>query len=183
MRIPRLPVGLISGERRVVKKTVLFLTSLASPVARVLNYLAAIALVFLMALTGIDVSLRYLFNAPIPGSFEITEYVLPMVIAFGLAQCSLEKGHVSVELFTSRLSKRGKTFMNCIAYLLFSVLYALIAWQSLLRALGLKQTGQTSEVLALPLYPFVLTVTVGCSALFLATLKDFFQSFLEAFDK
>lgn len=166
-----------------LKNTALFLNFLARPVGRMLNYLAALSLVFLMVLTGIDVSLRYLFNAPIPGSFEITQYVLPMVIALGLAQCALDKGHVFVELFVSRLSHRGQAYMNCVAYLLFSALYALITWQSLLRALGMKQTGQTSEVLALPVYPFVLAVAVGCGALFLATLKDFFQSLSEAFTR
>lgn len=166
-----------------LKRTADFFNLLAYPVSRILNYLAALMLVFLMVLTGVDVSFRYLFNAPITGSFEITEYVLPMVIAFGLAHCSLEKGHVSVELVTARLSDRGRAFMDCLAYLLFTVLYGLITWQSLLRAMGMKQTGLTSEVLALPVYPFVLTVTVGCGAICLATLKDFFQSLSEALHK
>ncbi|MBW2030978.1 MAG: TRAP transporter small permease [Deltaproteobacteria bacterium] len=166
-----------------LKKTAAFFHSLAHPSALVLNYLAATALVFLMILTGIDVTMRYVFNAPIPGSFEITQYVLPVVIAFGMAKCSLENGHVSVELLISRLPGRMRAFMKSIAYLLFTVLYGLITWQSLLRALGMKQTGQTSEVLAIPVYPFVLTVTVGSAVLCLTTIKDFFQYLFEAFKK
>ena len=109
---------------------------------------------------------------------------LPMVIAFGLAQCALKKGHVSVELITARFSPRGKAWMDSLAYLLFFVLFALITWQSLLRALGMRQTGLTSEVLAFPIYPFVLTVTIGCGAISLVTtFKDFVRSLSEAFGK
>jgi TRAP-type C4-dicarboxylate transport system permease small subunit len=164
-----------------LEKTASFFNFLAHPLGRILNYIAALVLFFMMILTGVDVMLRYLFNAPITGSFEITQYVLPIVIAFGLAQCALEKGHVSVELVISGLPDRVKAFMNSIAYLLFSILYALIAWQSLLRAVGMKHTGLTTEVLAIPVYPFVLTVTVGCAVLCLATLKDFFQSLSKVF--
>ena len=73
--------------------------------------------------------------------------------------------------------------MDSLAYLFFFALFALITWQSLLRALGMKQTGLTSEVLALPIYPFVLTVTIGCGAICLVVLKDFLQSLVEAFNK
>jgi TRAP-type C4-dicarboxylate transport system permease small subunit len=166
-----------------LEKMASFFNFLARPMGRILNYIAAFVLFVMMILTGIDVTLRYLFNAPITGSFEITQYILPIVIAFGLAQCALEKGHVSVELIISSLPDRTKAFMNSIAYLLFFALYALITWQSLLRAIGMKHTGLTTEVLAIPVYPFVLTVTVGSAVLCLVTFKDFLQSLFEAFNK
>ncbi|MBN2060996.1 MAG: TRAP transporter small permease [Deltaproteobacteria bacterium] len=164
-----------------LQKAAAFFQYVSCPLARILNYIAGLVLFLLMILTGIDVSFRYLLNSPIPGSFEITEYFLTVVIAFGLAQCALEKGHVSVDLVVSGLSSRKRAFMDSIAHLSFAALYAIICWQSLLRALGMKHTGLTTEVLDLLVYPFVLAVTLGCAVLCLVALKDFFQSLFEAF--
>lgn len=145
-----------------------------------LNSIAGFVLVVMMLLTGLDVTLRYLFNSPIPGSIELTQYMMPIIITFGLAQCAKEKGHVNVELFISKLSGRKKAFMNSIINLFFFTLFGLITWQSILRALGMIASGLKSEVLSFPIFPFVLMVSLGCGVLSLVVLMDFIKSLMEA---
>lgn len=164
----------------LLDKGVRVLNGLTRPLSTFLNIIAAGALAAMMFLTGIDVVCRYVFNAPIPGSYEMTMYIMPVVIAFGLARCAMEKGHVNVELVISRFPARAKAFMNSLVHAFFFALFALITWQSLLRALGMLTTGLKSEVLALPVFPFVLTVTLGCGALSLVALKDVFEFLSEA---
>jgi TRAP-type C4-dicarboxylate transport system permease small subunit len=137
----------------------------------------------MMILTGVDVCLRYIFNQPIPGSFEITEFIMPILVTFGFAYCALEKGHVQVELLVSRLSKRGQALMNSVASLIFFGLFALITWQSWLRVKGMMHVGQMSIVLDIPVYPFVLTIAVGSAALCLIVLRDFLFYLSEAFTR
>jgi TRAP-type C4-dicarboxylate transport system permease small subunit len=163
-----------------LNKTVRVLRLLTRPLSTLLNSIAAGVLAAMMLLTGIDVALRYLLNSPIPGSYEIIQYMMPIVIAFGLAHCAMEKGHVNVELVISRFSVRTKAYMNSIVNLFFFALFALITWQSLLRAVGMIASGLKSEVLAIPVFPFVLTVTLGSGVLSLVVLKDVFESLAEA---
>jgi TRAP-type C4-dicarboxylate transport system permease small subunit len=166
-----------------LRKTADFLTFLASPAAKLLNGIAAAFLVGMMILTGLDVCLRYIFNNPIPGSFEITEFILPIVIAFGFAHCALEKGHVQVELLTSKLARRPQALMNGIACLVFFGLFLLITWQSWIRAKGMIDTGQSSITLGIPVSPFVLALALGSAALCLVVLRDVFSYLSDAVTK
>ncbi|SVB94388.1 uncharacterized protein METZ01_LOCUS247242, partial [marine metagenome] len=43
---------------------------------KVLGFLAALVLMLLMIITFIDVLGRYLFSAPLPGAFELTEIMM-----------------------------------------------------------------------------------------------------------
>ena len=148
-----------------------------------LNWISSIALILMMSLTCLDVAMRYFFSSPIPGSFELTEFMMPVVITFGFAYCALEKGHVHVELVTSKLPRRTQAVMNGIACLVFFGLFLLITWQSWLRAKGMMDSGQTSITLAIPVFPFVLAVALGSAALCLVVLRDFFSYLSDAVTK
>ena len=141
--------------------------------AKVTNNIAAVLLFFLMLFTCADVLLRYLFNQPIDGSFELTEFMMAIIVSFSLANGALHKRHVKVDLLVSRLPKRGQIFMNSLAYLIFLVLYALITWQIIPRAMQMTEFNQVSLILRIPVYPFVLLVAVGTGALCIVLLKNF----------
>ena len=166
-----------------LRKTADFLTILAMPAAKLFNGIAAFFLAAMMILTGVDVCLRYVFNSPVPGSFEMIGFMMPIVIAFGFAYCALEKGNVQVELVTSRLPRRAQAVMNCIASGVALSLFILITWQSWLRAKGMMDVGQTSITLAIPVYPFVLSLVLGCAALCLVVLRDLFSYLSDAVTK
>ncbi len=160
------------NKKRTFSLFINFLSSL-------LNHIAAYVLVTMMFLTAFDVILRFIFNSPIPGTVEIVQYSLPIVITFGFARCAIEKGHVNVEVLISKLSGRKKAFINIIIYLFFFILSELITWQTFLRTLGMAASGLKSEVLSLPIFPFILMVSLGFGVLCLVILKEFFKSFLE----
>lgn len=166
-----------------LRKTADFLTFIASPAAKVLNIIAAGFLAAMMVLTGVDVFLRYVFNRPVTGSYEMTEFMMPIVIAFGLAYCALEKGHVRVELVTSKLPETAQAVMNVFASLVFIGIFILLTWQTFLRAKGMFDVGQTSIVLYIPVFPFVLAVAIGSAALCLVVLRDLFTYFSDAVNK
>jgi TRAP-type C4-dicarboxylate transport system permease small subunit len=143
----------------------------SEPIARWLNYAAGFFLAAMMALTGADVAMRYFLNSPIPGSFEIIQYMMPMVVALGLAACACKEGHVRVDLITSMLPERTQQVLKSVSYFIMTVVFFLISWQSIVRAKGMMASGQYTEVLYLPIYPFVFVVTLGGAALCLVALK------------
>lgn len=147
----------------------------ADPIAHRLNQIAGIFLIFMMLLTGLDVGMRYFLNAPIPGSFEIIQFIMPMVVTFGLAQCALKERHVQIDLITSLLPNRIQQYMKSISYLIMSAMFMLISWQSFVKANGMFSSGQYTEVLYLPIFPFVYVVAFGCAALSLVSLRLFFK--------
>ena len=159
------------------------LTSIVAPTAKWANYVGGVVLLGMMALTGADVMLRYIFNSPVQGSFEVTELLMAVSIGLGLGYCALEKGHVRVDFLTMRLSKRGQTIADFVAYLVFMIMYIMIAWQTLYKAINQYKAHNISSVLYIPEYPFTLMLTFGCIILCLVLLRDVAVSLLEAIKK
>src|SRR3989304_943515 len=68
-----------------------------------LNLAGGAALLVMMLLVGADISGRRVLNKPIPGTFEVTEFLIAFVVFFALAYTQKAGGHVRVLVLTSRL--------------------------------------------------------------------------------
>ena len=139
------------------------------------NWIAGGAVVAMMLLTSADVILR-LFRRPITGAYEIVGFLGAIVISFSLAYTSVEKGHIAVEFLVQRFSAKAQAVVDSINYLFGIALFGLIAWQSILYAGDLKQCGEVSLTVEMPIYPFVYGISIGSGLLCLVLLMEFFAS-------
>lgn len=130
------------------------------------------ALAVMMFLTGADVISRYMFNAPVKGAFELTEFLLAMLVACTIARCSLHKGHVSVTFILARLPIRAQGVINIITIILSLGLFILITWRSFVFARILLASGSTSATLLIPMFPFAIVLGFGISLLCLVLAFD-----------
>jgi TRAP-type C4-dicarboxylate transport system permease small subunit len=137
-----------------------------------LAYLGALALFLMMALTTADVVGRYLFNAPILGVFEITEFMVLILIFSFIGYAQSAKSHVSVELLAARLPERIQVYVNLFNHAVCLLLMALITWMGVERALELKEAGEASTNLGIPRYPFVFFLVLGCAVLSVEYIRD-----------
>jgi len=128
----------------------------------------------LMLLTFADVMLRGFFNKPIPGTFEISQYMLAVFILLGAAYTQQVKGHVGVDFVTSRLSPRLRAVCEIITTLLSLFIIAIVVWQGWVEGITEKAV---SDQLRIPQYPFRVLVAVGGFLLWLELLIDLFGSF------
>ena len=114
--------------------------------------------------------LRYFFNRPLIGSVEISIALMVCVIFLGIGWCALNDGHISVDIITNKLSKRGKNILNGIDNIVTLGLALLVAWRSFLEALLTKKMEVASPLLGIPRYPFILVTAYGFLLLFFAAL-------------
>ena len=128
----------------------------------------------LMLLTFADVLLRGFFNKPIPGTFEISQYMLAVFILLGAAYTQQVKGHVGVDFLTSRLSPRLRAICEIATTLLSLFIIAIVVWQGWVEGITEKAV---SDQLRIPQYPFRVLVAVGGLLLWLELLIDLFGSF------
>ncbi|MDO9566510.1 MAG: TRAP transporter small permease [Candidatus Desulfaltia sp.] len=142
------------------------------------NWIAAGAIVAMMLLTSADVVLR-LFRHPVPGTYEMVGLFGTVVISFSLAYTSVERGHIAVEFLFQKLPKKVRFLINAINDFLCLFLFGLLTWQTILMASNLKQSGEVSMTLQLPIYPFVFGISIGCGLLSLTLLKDFLKSVIK----
>ncbi len=114
---------------------------------------AAVTILFMTGLTGVDVLGRYFFGAPIAGAFELTEFAMAISVFSALPIVSLRRKHVTADLFTDRLSPglRGlhERFVDAAGLTLFAIL----TWRLWLEAGDAAAYGTTAGILALPMAP------------------------------
>lgn len=142
------------------------------PVSRVIHGVGLVVLAAMMFLTFADVTLRYIFNRPISGSFDLTELMMVAVACFGFAYCAIMKGHVNVDLVVSQLKPRGRAIMETVTGLLSLIFVFFVTWQAFLYIKVMYLKGLVSAVLHIPVYPLVAVAAVSLAMLWLVLLAD-----------
>lgn len=138
-------------------------------IRRVLGGIAALLVFVMMIITVIDVAGRYLFSAPLPGAFEITEITLAIVIFLGLPLVCFEDGHISVSLITDRLHGVARRLQSAGAALIGGATLALVAWRIYEHGAQLASYGDVTIFLRLPKGPiaYLLAALTAVSAVYL----------------
>lgn len=138
---------------------------------RVLGGVAATVLFALMALTFIDVWGRYVFNAPVPGGFEMTELMMAVLIFAGLPIVTAQEEHVAIDILDSVTPLRVQRMQAAVVNLLCGLCAGIVAWRLWLRGIQMAEYGDTTASLKIALAPFVymMSALMGVTAaIFLA---------------
>ena len=138
----------------------------------VLSMVVCLVFFGMMIMTVLDVILRYLFNSPMLGAFEITEFMMVVIVFFSLAYTQSQKGHVTVDFFVTRLSEQKRRVINLISHSIYFLLLLMITWKSVARAIEILETKEVSGTLSIPVFPFYLIVALGCAAMCMELLRD-----------
>ncbi len=125
-----------------------------------LGVIAGVLLFCMMTLTFVDVVLRYIFNAPLKGSFEITELMLVVLIFAALPLVSRREEHVVMD-FLDRFLPFGiyralRTLEHVVSAAVMTGM-GILLWQ---RASKLAAYGDTTAILRIELAPFVYAIAL-----------------------
>jgi TRAP-type transport system small permease protein len=125
-----------------------------------LGALASILLLALMLLTFADVLGRYVFNAPIKGAFELTELSLLVLIFAGLPLASRADEHVTMDFVDKILSPQAQTMLQRAVHLLSGAAILGLSYLMYIKAGKIMDYGDTTDVLKVPVGPFVYVMAV-----------------------
>lgn len=140
--------------------------------SRYLRYIGSISLAAMMFLTTADVAGRYFFNSPILGAFEITEYLMSLLVFSFLAYTQSEKGHISVDIVFDRLPQRLKCVVYRFNHLACLLIMLFVTRMGVQRAIELAHSGERSTLLKIPVYPFAMFLVIGCAVFCIEFLID-----------
>ena len=130
-------------------------------------------LVPLMVLTVADVIARSFFNKPIPGTFELSEYMLAVIVLLGAAYTQQVRGHVAVDFFTGRCPLRVRAALNALTGAASLFVVAIAVWQGAVAGIDEKSV---SDQLRIPQWPFRLLVAAGGLLLWLELALELIDS-------
>lgn len=130
----------------------------------IVEALAAVAsavLASMMFLMAADVIGRYFFNSPIPGGLELVEFMMAIIVPFGIAYCALHRSHVAVDMIVERFPRTLRLAVDTLTAIVSVVFIGILCWQNILNVFETYDSKMTSAVLKLPSYPFVVPVALG----------------------
>ena len=136
-----------------------------------LNWVAGWSLVGMMGLTCADIVLR-LFRRPILGTYEIVGFLGAVVASFAMAQTTIERGHVAVQVVVQRFSPGVQEVIYLITHLLSLLLFVLLAWECVRYANDLWASGEVSMTLQLPFFPVLYGIALSAVTVCLVLLVD-----------
>jgi TRAP-type C4-dicarboxylate transport system permease small subunit len=122
---------------------------------------AGIGLVFMMAMTMADITMRAL-GRPIVGSIELISFSGAIIIGFAVPYSSWMRSHVIVDFLVERLSPRARRSMELVTKLAGVVLFLFMGVNFVLYSLTLMKTGEVSAGLRIPYYPITFGLALSC---------------------
>lgn len=125
--------------------------------------LAAAALFGIMWLTLFDVGGRKLVDNSVPGSLELTEMMMVLVVFAGLPLVSLRGEHVVFDSLDPLLEPWVRRAQGFVVELLCAAALAGVAWLMWVKAGNMTDYGDTSAQLKIPQGPFVYLMSVLCA--------------------
>jgi TRAP-type C4-dicarboxylate transport system permease small subunit len=136
-------------------------------------------LLIMMLFTTCDVIGRTFFKAPIIGSYELTQYMLVIVVLLGIPYTQQVGGNIRITLFVSRLNPRAQVIIDIVITLLGLVFFLLIAWGGFIETVSSFRGGGVSDMLRIPQWPFRFLIPVGAFLLGLELLIKMITSLRE----
>lgn len=95
---------------------------------KALEWFAIICMVVLTLIVFMDVILRYIFKQGFSWTQEIATLMLVWFSFIGMAIGVLEKIHISIEMFTSKLSAKGIAALECFNHILIALFGGLMVY-------------------------------------------------------
>ena len=152
------------------------LESLIKPIIKFVNRIGTFILFFMVLLLGVNVVLRYIIAKPIKGSVELEEFLLVILVYFGVAYTALKKRHIKVDLVLKRLPESTQAAIKSITSAISVGLCAVMTWQIVVYSQVRWAYKARSIILDLPLFPFILIAAFGSALLGLTMLVEFLRS-------
>lgn len=125
--------------------------------------LGALMLFALMCIVVADVSMRYLFNAPLHWSFDvISNYLMPGLFFLAVSHTLKAHSHVAVDIVHNYVGSRTRYVFESIGSILAVPAFAICTWNAALVTVNDFQTGATATSgLPIPTWSVSLFLPLG----------------------
>jgi TRAP-type C4-dicarboxylate transport system permease small subunit len=127
---------------------------------RALETAACLALGAMMLLTVADVLGRHALGRPVPGTVELVQYALAIVVFAGLPVVTRDGRHISLSLLEGRLGAPARRLQRLVLGLASAVILAAQGWIVFGTAQLMRAQGDVIGFLNLPVHPAAYLMSI-----------------------
>ncbi|MCF3972224.1 TRAP transporter small permease [Paracoccus salsus] len=136
---------------------------------RIFAGIGGMVLLAMMLMTVTSVARRSLLGAPIPGDFELVEIGTAIAIFCFLPWCQSTGGNVLVDFFTQTARPRSNHLLEALGDLIYLLIAALLLWRMVQGGMEMRQYGEQSMVLRIPVWWSFLLILPAMALLVVTT--------------
>lgn len=123
---------------------------------------AGIAVLFLMMLlTVADVIGRSIFNSPVPGTYEISKFLLVVVVLLSVGYVEQSNQNIHVDFFTNKMPFKVRLLTYIILTLVSIAFLGLVMWKGWEESFVTIRAKTASDIWRIPAYPFQFAIPFG----------------------
>ena len=140
--------------------------------------LGSVGMLLSMLICVADVIGTNFLDWPVPGTLEITESTMVLIVFGALAFTQEKRGHIRVEILHGYMSPRIQSLMDVVTHFLALLFFVLLAWYSFGELSYSWEIGEaTMGTIRFPLYPARTLLTAGAVLLVLQLALDVIGDF------
>lgn len=125
------------------------------------DYLSVACFIGMSIIVLVAVFLRYVVQYPFPWGEELARYMMIWGIFLGISIGTRKKAHLGVEAFVNMTPERMRRKLLLIAQILLVSIYVITAYLSVELTLIIKENGQVTPQLRIPMYLIYAALPVG----------------------
>ena len=156
----------------------LFSRRIAAPIVWLGGAISAVLIVVMFAVTIYAIFMRYAVNKPLLWADEVTGWALVAIVMLGAAEAYRRGDHISIDLFSSKVSGHGQKVVGLIsdlAVLVFALIVGTSTWEAIhfARMFGSYTSGSVVIETWVPQVP-LLVGSILLALMALVRLVEFF---------
>jgi TRAP-type mannitol/chloroaromatic compound transport system permease small subunit len=141
------------------------------------GYLLAGLVVVMTLIVGYEVVVRYFFNKPTNWAMELTTMIFGTFMLGAGAWTLLKDGHVRMDIFYNRWSKRGKALADAATFPLITFFLAVILWKSAIFSLeSIRELEHSHSAWGPPIYYWKATLPIAVMLMILMGFSKFIRN-------
>ena len=128
---------------------------------------------FTMIITTVDITMRYIFNKPLVGVYELAELSMIGMVFLGVGCVQSEKGHISITILVDKLSTQTQIISSIFGNLVGIFAMTIITLSSAKATLAAFYNSEaTMGIVNIPIWPAKAIVPLGIGVLTFRIIVD-----------
>lgn len=141
-----------------------------------LSIITGFATLLIILIVVIDVTGRFLFNAPFHSGVEVSELLLVILVFLGLAAAQQQRQNYAIELLTQHFPPWLQQAFELIGYVACLLIVVFLAWPSTRQAVASFERGESGfGIVPFPLWPGRILLAIGLWLLAVQFLCDIYR--------
>jgi TRAP-type C4-dicarboxylate transport system permease small subunit len=138
--------------------------------SNLLSAAAMVAIAFVVLAVVADVFMRYAFNSPIFGTWDLCRLAFTVIVWGPMAMAAMKGSHVAVTFLLEKLPRLPRLGAELIIALVTTGMLGLVSWRLVMQGIVLQTTGTETGTLRISYAPFAYFTAFACAVMALAFL-------------